>query len=221
VLLNGSAMSVNWADQNLPAIIEAWYPGGEGGQAVAGLIAGDFSPAGRLPVTFYKSADQLPPFKYYGMKGRTYRYFGGEALYPFGYGLSYTRFAYGKPTLSRTAVKAGGAVNITVDVTNTGGRDGDEVVQFYTTRKVSGAPIRALQGFERISLKAGETKKVTFKLDAKAMSIVDEAGARVVEPGKVDVWIGGGQPAQRAGLPQAAGVDVAVTVSGHKVIAPF
>jgi hypothetical protein len=101
VLMNGSALSVNWADAHLPAIVEAWYPGGEGGRAVAGLLAGDFSPAGRLPLTFYRSADQLPAFKDYGMAGRTYRYFGGEALYPFGHGLSYTRFAYGQPVLER------------------------------------------------------------------------------------------------------------------------
>jgi hypothetical protein len=107
VLMNGSALSVNWADAHLPAIVEAWYPGGEGGRAVAGLLAGDFSPAGRLPVTFYRSADQLPAFKDYGMAGRTYRYFGGEALYPFGHGLSYTRFAYGQPVLSARPVKAG------------------------------------------------------------------------------------------------------------------
>jgi beta-glucosidase len=148
VLMNGSALSVNWADAHLPAIVEAWYPGGEGGRAVAGLLAGDFSPAGRLPVTFYRSADQLPPFKDYGMAGRTYRYFGGEALYPFGHGLSYTRFAYGRRFWSGR--RQGGRVQaVSVDVTNSGARDGDEVVQLYVSRDVAGAPVRSLHGFQR------------------------------------------------------------------------
>ncbi len=221
VLMNGSAMSVNWADANLPAIIEAWYPGGEGGQAVAGLLAGDFSPAGRLPVTFYKSANDLPPFKEYSMKNRTYRYFGGEVLYPFGYGLSYTKFAYAKPVVSATSVKAGGAVTVSVNVTNSGGRDGDEVVQLYTSRKADGAPIRALQAFQRISLKTGETRKVTFTLDAKAMSVVDADGHRQVDAGPVDVWIGGGQPVERPGLAKPAGVATMITVTGKKTIPAF
>ena len=141
VLMAGSAMSVNWADANIPAIVQAWYPGGEGGQAVAELLAGDYSPAGRLPVTFYKSAEQLPPFADYSMKGRTYRYFTGEPLYPFGHGLSYTSFAYGKPKPSKASVKAGEEVVVSVDVRNSGSRDGDEVVQLYVSRKADGAPI--------------------------------------------------------------------------------
>jgi beta-glucosidase len=222
VLMNGSAMSVNWADQNLPAIIEAWYPGGEGGQAVAGLMAGDFSPAGRLPVTFYKSADQLPPFKDYSMNGRTYRYFEGEALYPFGYGLSYTTFGYGPAVLSRKSVKAGDKVNVSVEVSNIGTRDADEVVQLYVSRRPSeGAPIRALKAFRRISLKAGEKRKVSFTLDASAMSIVDAAGNRQVAPGQVDIWIGGGQPGSRAGLSAPAGVRTKLEVTGKKTIAQF
>ncbi len=213
VLVNGSAMAVNWADQHVPAIVEAWYPGGEGGQAVAGLLAGDFSPAGRLPVTFYRSADQLPPFKDYGMAGRTYRYFGGEALYPFGYGLSYTRFSYGKPVLSATTVKAGQPLSVSVDVTNTGGRDGDEVAQLYVTRPgVAGAPIRALKGFQRVTLKAGETRKVTFALDAAAFGTVTPEGTKVLAPGAAELWIGGGQPVARAGLTKTAGVAATVTV---------
>lgn len=221
VLMNGSAMSVNWADANIPAIVEAWYPGGEGGQAVAGLLAGDFSPSGRLPVTFYKSADDLPPFKEYSMKNRTYRYFGGEVLYPFGYGLSYTTFTYARPTLSHASVKAGGAVSVSVNVTNSGARDSDEVVQLYTSRKVENAPIRALQGFQRISLKAGETRKVTFTLDAKAMSVVDADGHRQVNAGPVEVWIGGGQPVERPGLVKPAGVAVTLTVVGQKTLPAF
>ncbi|NQE62672.1 glycoside hydrolase family 3 C-terminal domain-containing protein [Caulobacter sp. RHG1] len=219
VLMNGGAISSNWADKALPAVIEAWYPGGEGGAAIAGLIAGDFSPSGRLPVTVYRSADQLPPFKDYGMAGRTYRYFGGEALYPFGYGLSYTRFSYGKPTLARS-VAAGQRLKVTAPVTNAGGRDGDEVVQLYVTRPgVAGAPARALKGFQRVSLKAGETKAVTFELETDAFSTVNEAGQRSVEPGAAQLWIGGGQPVSRAGLEQPAGVRADLQITGRKALA--
>jgi beta-glucosidase len=219
ILMNGSALSVNWADAHLPAIVEAWYPGGEGGRAVAGLLAGDFSPAGRLPLTFYRSADQLPAFKDYGMAGRTYRYFGGEALYPFGHGLSYTRFSYGQPVLARAAVKAGEEQAVSVEVTNSGARDGDEVVQLYVSRDVAGAPARSLQGFMRIHLKAGETKRVAFKLDAQAMSTVATDGSRSVQPGPVKLWIGGGQPLARTGLAKPAGVEARFEVSGSKGLA--
>jgi beta-glucosidase len=218
VLMNGSALSVNWADAHLPAIVEAWYPGGEGGRAVAGLLAGDFSPAGRLPVTFYRSADQLPPFKDYGMAGRTYRYFGGEALYPFGHGLSYTRFAYGEPVLERAAVKAGEAQTVSVDVTNSGVRDGDEVVQLYVSRDVAGAPARSLDGFQRVHLKAGETRRVRFALDGAAMSVVAADGSRSIAAGSVKLWIGGGQPVSRPGLAKPAGVEARFVVEGSKAV---
>lgn len=212
VLMNGSAMSVNWADAKLPAIVEAWYPGGEGGRAVAGLLAGDFSPSGRLPVTFYRSADQLPPFKDYGMAGRTYRYFAGEVLYPFGYGLSFTRFRYGQPVPDRQKVTAGQVQGVSVDVTNAGGRDGDEVVQLYVSRTAEGAPIRSLQGFQRIHLKAGETRRVRFELAPEALSVVSPQGERRVDPGPVSLWVGGGQPAARPGLAKAAGSEAKFTV---------
>jgi beta-glucosidase len=218
VLMNGSALGVNWADAKLPAIVEAWYPGGEGGQAVAELLAGDYSPAGRLPVTFYKSVDQLPPFEDYGMKGRTYRYFGGEPLYPFGYGLSYTKFSYGKPAASAATVKAGDAVDVTVEVRNTGARDGDEVVQLYVARKADGVPVRALRGFQRVHLKAGETRKLTFKVEPRDMSIVDAGGKRSVPPGAVDLWIGGGQP---GGAKAAPGAGTTLTVTGQQALPAF
>lgn len=220
VLMNGSALSVNWADAHIPAIVEAWYPGGEGGHAVAGLIAGDFSPAGRLPVTFYKSADQLPAFPDYRMAGRTYRYFTGEPLYPFGHGLSYTRFRYAAPKLSSPTVKADGNVEVSVQVTNAGARDGDEVVQLYVSHPgVAGAPIRALQRFERVHLKQGETRRVAFALDARALSVVGEDGVRRVSPGRVQLWIGGGQPLARAGLPAVAGVSTELEVQGSALLA--
>ncbi|TGX38319.1 glycoside hydrolase family 3 protein [Sphingomonas naasensis] len=219
VLMNGSALSVNWADAHIPAIVEAWYPGGEGGHAVAGLLAGDFSPAGRLPVTFYKSADQLPPFPDYRMAGRTYRYFTGEPLYPFGHGLSYTRFRYTAPKLSSAQVSANGSVEMSVDVTNSGARDGDEVVQLYVTHPgVDGAPIRALQRFERVHLKRGETRRVGFTLDSRALSVVGVDGARRVSPGRVDLWIGGGQPATRTGLPVAAGAAARLDIVGSAIL---
>ena len=219
VLMNGSAIATTWADKTLPAIVEAWYPGGEGGTAVAGLLAGDFSPSGRLPITVYRSVDQLPPFKDYGMAGRTYRYFEGEALYPFGHGLSYTRFAYGKPVV-KAAVAAGQPVKVSVAVDNTGDRDGDEVVQLYVSRPgVAGAPIRALKAFRRVALKRGETRLVTFDLPAEAFATVDAEGRRSIEAGVADLWIGGGQPVSRVGLTRASGVMARVTVTGRKVLA--
>jgi beta-glucosidase len=211
VLMSGSALSVNWADRNVPAIIEAWYPGGEGGKAVAELLAGDFSPAGRLPVTFYRSADQLPAFRDYAMKGRTYRYFDGEALYPFGFGLSYTSFAYSAPAVSAKSIGAGKSVRAMVRVSNSGGRDGDEVVQLYVAKPGDGAK-PTLAGFTRVYLKKGESRKVSFDLDARALSQVDDAGARKVLPGSYRLSFGGGQPGH------AQSVDVAFGVTGEQTL---
>jgi beta-glucosidase len=193
VLMNGSALSVNWAAKNVPAIVEAWYPGSEGGTAVAQLLAGDYSPAGRLPVTFYKSASQLPAFNDYNMDGRTYRYFKGEVLYPFGHGLSYTTFNYAAPGLSAKSVKAGDSVELTVNVTNAGQRDSDEVVQLYITKPNDTAnPV--LAGFARVNLKVGQTKPVKLKVDARALSLVDAKGVRKVQAGDYTLHVGGGQP---------------------------
>ncbi|WP_081996025.1 glycoside hydrolase family 3 protein [Croceibacterium mercuriale] len=219
VLVNGSALSVNWADENVPAIIEAWYPGGQGGDAVARAIAGDFSPAGRLPVTFYRSADDLPPFGDYAMANRTYRYFAGEVLYPFGYGLSYTTFDYARPRVSGRRIRAGQPATVSVQVTNSGAMDGEEVVQVYVSRPgMDGAPIRSLAAFERITLAKGESRTVCLTLDPRALSTVDAAGERRVDAGKVDLWIGGGQPGMRAGLPAAAGVAASFTITGSQAL---
>ena len=213
VLMNGSALAINWADEHLSAIVEAWYPGEEGGTAVAGLLAGDFSPAGRLPVTFYKSTDQLPAFEDYSMSKRTYRYFGGEPLYPFGYGLSYTTFSYGNPSMEKATISAAGEETVSVEVANTGAMAGDEVVELYLTHPgVAGAPRRALRGFQRVHLNRGEKKNVAFKLRERDLSIVDEARKRRILPGKVEVWIGGGQPIGRSGLPNTAGVQTQFTI---------
>jgi beta-glucosidase len=208
VLENGSALSVNWAQKNVAAIVEAWYPGGQGGQAVAELLAGDFSPAGRLPVTFYRSVSQLPPFDDYAMKGRTYRYFDGPVLYPFGYGLSYTTFAYSGATVSATKVKAGNPVKAGVTVKNTGARDSDEVVELYVAKPGDSAhPV--LAGFSRVHLKAGASQKVSFDLDARRLSQVDAKGVRHVEPGRYVLSLGGGQPAY------AKTVSATLTVTGR------
>jgi len=213
--MNGSALGVDWADAHVPAIVEAWYPGGDGGTAVARLIAGDYSPGGRLPVTFYKSVDQLPAFNDYAMSGRTYRYFTGEPLYPFGHGLSYTSFRYGKPRVSSATIDAKGAVTVSVDVTNSGAMDGDEVVQLFVTHPGKAlAPIRALEGFQRIHLKRGETKTVEFTLRDRALSLVDAKGVRRIDPGQVDVWVGGGQPVARSGLAMASGAKATFTIKG-------
>ncbi|HEX5425293.1 MAG TPA: glycoside hydrolase family 3 C-terminal domain-containing protein, partial [Candidatus Acidoferrales bacterium] len=214
VLMNGGALAVNWSEQHLPAILEAWYPGEEGGAAVAEAIAGDFSPAGRLPVTFYTGVAQLPPFDDYSMANRTYRYFKGEPLFPFGYGLSYTSFGYGKARMSSPSVAAGGTEKVSVDVSNSGSMAGDEVVELYLTHPgVPGAPLRALVGFERIHLAPGESKTVSFTLSGRKLSTVDPNGTRRVTPGKVEVWIGGGQPVAPPGLPKAAGVATQFTIT--------
>ena len=135
VLANGSALSVNWANDHVRAILEAWYPGEAGGTAVAEALAGDFSPGGRLPITFYTGTDQLPAFEDYSMANRTYRYFKGEPLYPFGFGLSYTRFRYSNPQVTSETVTADGSVTVSADVMNSGTMAGDEVVQLYLTRR--------------------------------------------------------------------------------------
>jgi len=192
VLLNGSALAVNWANEHAAAIVEAWYPGEEGGAAVADVLFGDYNPGGRLPVTFYRSVDQLPPFADYDMEGKTYRYFRGEALYPFGFGLSYTKFQYSDLQLE-SGVVAGQPARVSVTVQNVGPVAGDEVVQLYV-RDVAASvpvPIRHLEGFQRVSLAPGASQQVSFALRPRQMSIVDEAGRRVVEPGAFEIAVGG------------------------------
>jgi beta-glucosidase len=219
VLMNGSALSVNWADQHVNAILEAWYPGGEGGTAVAEALAGDFSPSGRLPVTFYKSADQLPPFESYAMQGRTYRYFSGEPLYPFGYGLTYSTFAFSNLTFDRASVGANDDLTATVDVKNTGKVASDEVIQVYLTHPgVSGAPARALAGFRRIHLSAGESKSVSIPIANRDLSVVSDDGTRKMVPGELHVWVGDGQPVVRTGLKRSAGVKGTVSIRDGAIL---
>lgn len=193
VLSSGSALAVNWENENLAAIIQMWYPGQEGGTALADILFGDYNPAGRLPVTFYKSVDQLPPFDDYNMKGRTYRYFEGDALYPFGYGLSYSTFEYSDIT-ARGSFNTSDSLQISVKVKNTGQMDGDEVVQLYVKDNASSytAPIRSLQGFKRIHLKVAEQKTVTFDLSPRQLAVLDDSARFVIEPGILKLIVGGG-----------------------------
>jgi beta-glucosidase len=216
VLLNGSALSVNWANDHVAALLDAWYPGEEGGTAIADVLFGDYNPGGRLPVTFYESVAQLPPFEDYRMQGRTYRYFKGEPLYPFGFGLSYTRFKYDGLKLSAERIKPGESVQVSVGVQNTGDRAGDEVVQLYVTDVAASVPvpIRSLAGFKRIFLKPGEKQSVTFTLTPEQMTVIDDQGRRVIEPGEFLISVGGQQP----GFKGHAAARTTGTVSGRFVV---
>jgi beta-glucosidase len=207
VNMSGSAMALPWADGNVEAIIQAWYPGQAGGTAVADVLVGHYNPAGRLPVTFYRSTDQLRPLDDYDMDGRTYRYFEGDALYPFGHGLSYTTFEYANLRTSTRALRADGSLTVAVDVTNTGERAGDEVVQLYVAHPESAVerPLKELKGFERITLEPGMTRTVTFSLDASDLAYWNAEYDRwVVEAAPVEVLVGGSSAAIR----QRATVDV-------------
>jgi beta-glucosidase len=196
VLMTGSAIGLGWESDNIPAILNAWYGGQAGGEAIADVLFGDYNPAGRLPVTFYRSTDDLPDFEDYSMVNRTYRYFKGTPVYPFGYGLSYTTFDYGE-----AEVAAAGDQSLTVKatVTNTGSRDGDEVVQLYVSNKRDFlTPIRSLKGFKRIHLRAGESQTVEFQLAPDDLSVVNVAGHMEPMKGEVVISVGGGQPVTTA-----------------------
>jgi beta-glucosidase len=192
VLLNGSALAVNWASEHIPAIVEAWYPGQEGGTAIAEALFGDYNPAGRLPVTFYKSIADLPPFEDYQLAGHTYRYFRGQPLFAFGHGLSYTTFAYSNLRLSATTAAPGETVSISLDLANTGDRAGDEVVQLYTQAVEASVPrpIKELKGFQRVNLAAGQKKAITFSLPVNQLGFYNQEIDFVVEPGTIKVMIG-------------------------------
>ena len=196
VNLSGSAVDLSLAQRRADAVVQAWYPGAFGGLAIARLLFGEYSPAGRLPVTFYRAAEDLPPFEDYGMTGRTYRYFEGPVLYPFGYGLSYSAFAYRALCLERTAIAAGESVEGSVEVANVGACDAEEVVQIYLRDDQTGvrAPRYQLKRFFRVFLRQGETKTVHFTLEEADMQLVLEDGSVVVEPGSFTVFAGGGQP---------------------------
>ena len=231
VLTSGSALAVNWANDHAAAILEAWYPGEEGGTAVADILSGDYNPAGRLPVTFYKSVAQLPPYTSYTMANRTYRYSAETPLYPFGFGLSYSSFSYSNPEIrhafyggqavsteasapnsspSSFQVSSNDAYSISAQVTNTGSIPGDEIAELYISHPgIDGAPIRALAGFQRVHLDAHSSQSVSFLLTPRELSIVNPQGDRLVPTGPIDLWIGSSQP----NAPSKAGVSLHLDIT--------
>ncbi|HYM92536.1 MAG TPA: glycoside hydrolase family 3 C-terminal domain-containing protein, partial [Chitinophagaceae bacterium] len=199
VMMTGSALAIPWESENIPGIINAWYGGQAAGTAVADVLFGDYSPAGRLPVTFYRSDKDLPSFEDYSMQNRTYRYFKGEALYPFGFGLSYTTFSFSNMRLSKSTASKNETVNAQVTVTNTGKVQSDEVVQLYLTHEgIDDAPLSALKGIKRISLPPGGSVRVSFPITSDLLRLVDETGDLVFTPGKVNVLIGDSSPGKRS-----------------------
>jgi beta-glucosidase len=193
VLLNGSALAVNWAQDHVPAIVEAWYPGQAAGTAIADVLFGNYNPGGRLPVTYYKSVNDLPAFDDYRMAGRTYRFFEGTPLYPFGHGLSYTTFAYKNVRTSDQRLSADGSLTVSVDVTNTGKVAGDEVVQLYVQHMGSkvARPRKDLRGYRRITLAPGETRTISLPLPAASLAYWNaDTHGWVVESEPVKLQVG-------------------------------
>lgn len=197
------------------AVLLAWYPGEEGGNAVADIIFGKASPSGRLPVTFPKSLDQLPPYEDYAMKGRTYRYMKEEPMYPFGYGLSYTKFTYSAMKASSATIKKNQSVDVEATLTNAGTVEAEDVVQLYVTdieASVS-VPLYSLKGVKRVRLKPGESAQVKFTVTPDMLAMVNEKGERIVEPGKFKIFIGGAVPGNRSetlGMPKAQEILLSV-----------
>ena len=203
VLMSGSAVALPWAKEHAAAILEAWYPGVEGGTAIAHTLAGLNNPAGRLPVTFYKNVDDLPAFTDYSFKNRTYRYYTGQPEWGFGFGLSYSTFRYSPVILSSSTLRAGEILSATVNVTNTSDISGDEVVEAYLKTPEVNGPIHKLAGFERVHLQAGETRSVTLEFDPRTLSSVDEKGERSIMSGKYELTLGGAQPAETSAKSEA------------------
>ncbi len=201
VLLSGSALAVNWADENIPAIIQGWYPGAQGGRAIANVLFGDKNPEGRLPVTFYKTTEELPEFTDYSMKDRTYRYMKNEALYPFGFGLSYTDFSYDKVSLTTDRITKDG-VKVSVTVKNTGRCEGTETVQVYIKakpeEKATNIPNAQLKGIKKCMLRPGEEKELTIFLPAEAFALYDEEARLLVYRGQYEIYVGGQAPDKRS-----------------------
>jgi beta-glucosidase len=214
VLMSGSAVAINWAQEHAAAVLEAWYPGEEGGVAIAETLAGVNNPGGRLPETFYASLSQLPPFEDYSMRNRTYRYFHGKPLYPFGYGLSYSTFAYSDLHLTSTSLRASQPVTVRADIHNTSRIAGDDVAELYLMYPPGpGAPLRALKGFKRLHLAPGETQEVSFTLSPRDLSLVTGKGERKVEPGRYTIFVGGSQPTEGA-----HGVETRFQITGEQTL---
>ena len=197
VLLSGSALAVNWADEKLNAIIQGWYPGAMGGQAIAEMVFGEFSPEGKLPITFYRTTEELPDFKDYSMKDRTYRYMKKEALYPFGYGLSYTNYTYSDITCSSEVITNDG-IDLSVRIKNTGEYAGRETVQVYVKVNYEDAPNAQLKAFTKVELKRGEERIVRLHLSVEAFSLFDESGRQKVYGTDYTIYVGGSQPDARS-----------------------
>ena len=200
VLLSGSALAVNWADEHVPAIVQAWYPGAEGGKAVAEMLFGEYSPSGRLPVTFYRTSEELPDFSNYSMEGRTYRYMKHEALYPFGYGLGYSKFEYGELELSKSTIGVGEEIQCRVTVKNTGSFEADEIVQLYLQDVEASVDIPRWQlaGVKRVHLLPEEVAEVELSIVPRQMAIIDSEGKCIVEPGLFNIYVSGNQPDRRS-----------------------
>ena len=224
VLTSGSALAVNWANQHAAAILEAWYPGEEGGNAVADVLSGDYNPSGRLPVTFYSSVAQLPPFTDYSMFNRTYRYLNEPPLFAFGFGLSYSTFSYSQPQFVSSSTQAAqetapqfsgtSPISVSARVTNTSKADGDDVVELYLSHPgIEDAPIRSLAGFQHLHLAAGASQNVAFTLTPRELSVVDPAGNRSVPAGPVDLWIGGSQPPATSNVSSTNGAWLHFTIT--------
>jgi beta-glucosidase len=199
VITGGSPMNLAEVEELADAVLLVWYPGEEGGNAVADILFGKVSPSGKLPVTFPKSYDQLPPYEDYSMKGRTYRYMQAEPLYPFGFGLSYTSFTYSNLSVSKPFLKKGESVTVSVTLANSGKMASDEVAQLYVTHEgISDEPLFSLKGFQRVSLAPGETKRLTFTLTPEQLALVDAKGVSAEVAGKVRISVGGSLPTHRS-----------------------
>jgi beta-glucosidase len=215
VMMTGSAIAIPWEEENIPGILNAWYGGEAAGTAVANVLFGDYSPSGKLPVTFYKSDSDLPPFEDYSMKNRTYRYFNGEALYPFGFGLSYTKFTFSNLKLSKTKIKKNEPVDAEVTVTNKGKVASDDVLQLYLTHLPGGEniPLYSLKGFKRISLAPGASQKVKFTINPDMMKLVNNNGRSVLNSGNIKISIGESLPSKRSKeLGSAKPVEAVLTI---------
>ena len=214
--LTGSAVALGEEGRKARAILNAWYGGEQGGRAIADGLAGRYNPGGRLPITVYSGTDELPQFADYSMRGRTYRYFTGKPEYPFGFGLSYTRFGYSDAKVAAGLLPAGKPQQVTVRVRNEGATPGDEVVQLYvSTPGRADVPLRSLKGFERIHLAPGASQEVAFKLEPRDLAFADADGVMRIKPGEYRIWVGGGQPDT-----SAPGAAATFRVTGNSVLQP-
>jgi beta-glucosidase len=220
VLMGGSAIAVNTADQLIPGILHAWYPGEYGGRAIAEVLFGEVNPSGKLPVTFYRSVEDLPGFEDYAMEGRTYKYFNGQVLYPFGHGLSYTRFGISDLTIEPAELLTMGDIDIRVKVKNIGDRAGAEVIQLYLKDQNASVPVpnMSLEGFEKVFLEPGQEKVIHFILTPRQMAIIDNRGERILEPGSFQIFAGGKQPGMTG---NADNIGTQVLESEIKYVGPF